>query len=149
MEARLNPFAAEPGLMKQFFEFSNSVNACGLEPGLLELVKMRSSQINACANCLNMHSSDARKAGESEQRLHLLAAWHEAPVFSDRERAALAWTEHLTLIADKRAPDEVYAALDAQFSKQEQIKLTMMINVINSWNRLAVGFNLYDPSLGW
>ena len=149
MEARLNPFAAEPALMKQFFEFSNSVNACGLEPDLLELVKMRSSQINACANCLNMHSSDARKAGESEQRLHLLAAWQEAPVFSDRERAALAWTEHLTLIADKRAPDEVYAALDAQFTKQEQIKLAMTINVINSWNRLAVGFNLYDPSLGW
>lgn len=149
MEPRLNPFAAEAGLMKQFFAFSEAVNHCGLEPDLLELVKIRASQINACANCLNMHSSDARKAGETEQRLHLIAAWHEAPVFSDRERAALAWTEHLTLIADKRAPDSVYTMLDAQFSKEEQIKLTMMINVINGWNRLAVGFNLYDASLGW
>jgi AhpD family alkylhydroperoxidase len=112
-------------------------------------VKIRASQINGCANCLNMHTSDARKAGETEQRLHLIAAWHEAPVFSDRERAALAWTDHLTLIADKRAPDSVYAELDAQFSKEEQVKLTMVINVINAWNRLAVSFNLYDPKLGW
>jgi AhpD family alkylhydroperoxidase len=149
MELRLNPFAAEGGLMKQFFEFSNAVNNCGIEPQLLELVKIRASQINGCANCLNMHTSDARKAGESEQRLHLIAAWHEAPVFSDRERAALAWTEHLTLVADRRAPDAVYADLDSHFSKEEQVKLTMMINVINGWNRLAVGFNLYDPSLGW
>ena len=149
MEPRLNPFSAAPGLMKQFLDHSNVVNNCGLEPDLLELVKIRASQINGCANCLNMHTSDARKAGESEQRLHLIAAWHEAPVFSDRERAALAWTDHLTLIADRRAPEQVYAALDAEFSKDEQVKLTMMINNINSWNRLAVGFNLYDPSLGW
>ena len=149
MEPRLNPFGAAPALMKSFFDFSNQVNDCGLEPDLLELVKIRASQINGCANCLNMHTADARKHGESEQRLHLLAAWHEAPLFSARERAALAWTEHLTLIADRRAPDEVYAALDAEFSKEEQVKLTMMINVINSWNRLAVGFNLYDASLGW
>jgi len=120
-----------------------------LEHSLIELVKIRSSQINGCANCLNMHTSDARKAGETEQRLHLLAAWHEAPVFSERERAALAWVDHLTLIADKRAPDAVYAALDAQFTKEEQVKLTMMINVINGWNRLAIAFNLYDPKLGW
>jgi len=149
MEPRLNPFAAEPGLMKQFFAFSEAVNHCGLEPNLLELVKIRASQINQCANCLNMHTSDARNAGESEQRLQLIAAWHEAPVFSDRERAALAWTDHLTLVSDRRAPSDVYTALDAEFSKEEQIKLTMMINIINSWNRLAVGFNLYDPSLGW
>ena len=149
MEARVNLFEAEPALMKQFFAFSEAVNHCGLEPDLLELVKIRASQINACANCLNMHTSDARKQGESEQRLHLVAAWHEAPVFSDRERAALAWTEHLTLVARERAPDEVYAALDKEFTKEEQVKLTMMIIVINGWNRLAVGFNLYDPSLGW
>jgi alkylhydroperoxidase family enzyme len=96
-----------------------------------------------------MHTADARKAGETEQRLHLLAAWHEAPVFSDRERAALAWVDHLTLIADQRAPDGVYADLDAHFSKEEQVKLTMMIVVINGWNRIAVGFNLYDTKLGW
>lgn len=149
MEARLNAFAAAPALMKQFLDFSETVAGSGLEHSLIELVKIRASQINGCANCLNMHTSDARKAGETEQRLHLLAAWHEAPVFSDRERAALAWVDHLTLIADKRAPAEVYAELDKEFSKEEQVKLTMMINVINGWNRLAVGFNLYDPKLGW
>jgi len=148
MEPRLNPYALAPALMKQYLDFSNEVQGM-LEHSLIELVKIRSSQINGCANCLNMHTSDARKAGETEQRLHLLAAWHEAPVFSERERAALAWVDHLTLIADKRAPDAVYAALDAQFTKEEQVKLTMMINVINGWNRLAIAFNLYDPKLGW
>jgi AhpD family alkylhydroperoxidase len=148
MEPRLNPYAAAPAMLKQYIDFSNDVNG-SLEPTLVELVKIRASQINGCANCLNMHTSDARKHGEAEQRLHLLAAWHEAPLFSDRERAALAWTDHLTLIADKRAPADVYAGLDAHFSKEEQVKLTMIINVINGWNRLAVGFNLYDASLGW
>lgn len=148
MESRLNPYAAAPALMKAFIDASNEI-AASLEHSLIELVKIRASQINGCANCLNMHTSDARKAGETEQRLHLLAAWHEAPVFTDRERAALDWVDHLTLIADKRAPDRVYAALDAQFSKEEQVKLTMMINNINAWNRLAVGFNLYDRKLGW
>src|SRR3546814_17959701 len=88
-----------------------------------------------------MHTADARKAGETEQRIHLLAAWHEAPCYTDRERAALAWTEHLTEIATKRAPAAIYEALDAQFSKEEQLKLTLMINVINGWNRLAVGLD--------
>ena len=149
MEPRLNPFAAAPSLVKQYIDYSQSIIASGLEPDLLHLVEIRASQINGCANCLNMHTAEARKGGEAEQRLHLLAAWEEAPSFSDRERAALAWTEHLTLLAEKRAPDDVYAALDAQFTKEEQIKLTMMINVINGWNRLAVGFRVFDPSLGW
>jgi AhpD family alkylhydroperoxidase len=149
MEPRINPYAAAPALLKQYLDYSNSVHETGLEHSLIELVKIRASQINGCANCLNMHTSDARKAGETEQRLHLLAAWHEAPVFSDRERAALDWTDHLTLIADKRAPDHVYAALNKEFSKEDQVKLTMLINVINGWNRLAVGFGLYDPKLGW
>jgi AhpD family alkylhydroperoxidase len=148
MEPRLNPYVLAPTMMKQFLDFSNEVNG-SLEHQLVELVKIRASQINGCANCLNMHTSDARKAGETEQRLHLLAAWHEAPVFTDRERAALAWTDHLTLIADKRAPADVYAELEAHFSKEEQVKLTMIINVINAWNRLAVSFHLYDPKLGW
>jgi AhpD family alkylhydroperoxidase len=148
MEPRLNPYALAPAMMKQYLDFSNEVNS-SLEAPLVELVKIRASQINGCANCLNMHTAEARKHGETEQRLHVLAAWHEAPLFSDRERAALAWTEHLTLIADKGAPDDVYAALDAQFSKEEQVQLTMMINVINGWNRLAVSLHLYDPNLGW
>src|ERR1044072_375933 len=108
MEPRLNPYALAPAMMKQYLDFSNEVNS-SLEAPLVELVKIRASQINGCANCLNMHTAEARKHGETEQRLHVLAAWHEAPLFSDRERAALAWTEHLTLIADKRAPADVYA----------------------------------------
>jgi AhpD family alkylhydroperoxidase len=149
MTARLNHFAVAPEIMKAFFAFSNQVADSGLEKPLIELVKIRASQINGCANCLNMHTYEARQAGETEQRLAVLAAWHEAPLFSDRERAALAWTEHLTLVAEKRAPADIYAALDAQFSKEEQVKLTMMVNVINGWNRLAVGFDLFDASLGW
>jgi alkylhydroperoxidase family enzyme len=96
-----------------------------------------------------MHTYEARQAGESEQRLAVLAAWREAPCYSERERAALAWTEHMTLVADKRAPGDVYDALAAQFSKQEQVELTMAIIVINGWNRLAVGFDLFAPELGW
>ncbi|MBA3666196.1 MAG: carboxymuconolactone decarboxylase family protein [Sphingomonas sp.] len=149
MEPRNNLFASNPEMMKRFVEFSTQVGDSGLEKGLLELVKIRASQINGCANCLNMHTADARKKGETEQRLHLLTAWHEAPVFSERERAALAWTDHLTLVADRRAPNAIYAALDDQFSKEEQVKLTMMIVVINGWNRLAVGFEIFDASVGW
>ncbi len=149
MSPRLNPYTAAPDMVQAFLALSNQVAGSGLEKPLLELVKIRASQINGCANCINMHTFEARQAGETEQRVHLIAAWHEAPCYSDRERAALSWTEHLTLVADNRAPDDVYAALDAQFSKEEQVKLTMMINVINGWNRLAVGFNLFAPELGW
>jgi AhpD family alkylhydroperoxidase len=149
MTARLNLATDAPELLQAFLGFSTQVQQSGLEMPLLELVKIRASQINGCANCLNMHTYQARQAGETEQRLHLVAAWREAPCYSDRERAALAWTEHLTLIAGNKESDEAYAALDAQFSKEEQVKLTMMINVINGWNRLAVGFSLFEPSYGW
>jgi len=149
MTPRLNPFTAAPDLAQAFLAFSNEVSGSGLEKPLLELVKIRASLINGCANCLNMHTFEARQAGETEQRIALLGAWHEAPCYSERERAALAWTDHMTLVAAKRAPAAVYAALDAQFSKEEQIKLTMMIIVINGWNRLAVGFELFDASRGW
>ena len=149
MPARFNPYPAAPALLKAWLDFSNQVTASGLEKPLLELVKIRASQINGCANCLNMHTYEARQAGETEQRIAVLAALHEAPCYTDRERAALAWTDHLTLVADKRAPQHVYDVLDAQFSKEEQVQLTMMINVINGWNRLAVGFDLYAPELGW
>ena len=149
MTARLNPYAAAPELLQAYLTSSNQIFESGLEKPLLELVKIRASQLNGCANCLNMHTYEARQAGETEQRIALLAAWHEAPCYSERERAALDWTDHLTLVAEKRAPAEVYAALDAQFSKQEQVVLTMMIININGWNRLAVGFELFDPGLGW
>jgi AhpD family alkylhydroperoxidase len=149
MTPRVDLYDATPALTKQFIDFSNAVYGSGLEESLLDLVEIRASQINGCANCLNMHTSEARKKGETEQRLHLLAAWHEAPVYSERERAALAWTEHLTLLPQSPDSDDVYEQLDAQFSKEEQAKLTMLINIINSWNRLAVGFQVYVPSLGW
>ncbi|MGN6495889.1 MAG: carboxymuconolactone decarboxylase family protein [Tsuneonella sp.] len=149
MTGRINPYTAAPDLLKAWLSFSNQVAASGLEPSLLELVKVRASQINGCANCLNMHTFEARQAGETEQRLALLAAWQDAPCYSERERAALAWTEHMTLVAEKRAPRAVYEALDAQFSAEEQMKLTFAIIVINGWNRLTVGFDLFAPELGW
>jgi AhpD family alkylhydroperoxidase len=149
MQPRADIYSVSPQIFKAWYTFSEQVAASGLEKPLLELVKIRASQINGCANCLNMHTADARKLGETEQRLHLLAAWHEAPCYTDRERAALGWTEHMTEVATRRAPDAVYAALDAQFSKEEQLKLSLAIVVINGWNRLAVGFNLYAPELGW
>lgn len=149
MTPRLNMFAAQSKLMPKFVAFSMAVNEVGLEKSVCEFVKIRASQINGCANCLNIHTADARKNGETEQRLHLIAGWHEAPCFNARERAALAWTEHLTEVAQKRAPDDVYAELNAQFSKEEQVELTLLITTINSWNRLAVAFNHYDESQGW
>ena len=105
----------------------------------MELVKIRASQINGCAFCLDMHAAEARKAGETEQRLYLLDAWRDSPLYSDRERAALAWTEALTRLADKGAPDDVYQALKSHFSDEEQVALTLLIVTINGWNRLQVG----------
>lgn len=116
------------------------VERCGLESSLLELVKFRVSQINGCAYCLDMHSKDARAAGETEQRLYTLPAWRETPFYSERERAALAWTEALTLIADTHAPDDVYTAARTQFNEAELVDLTAAIVAINGWNRLAIGF---------
>ena len=142
MTARLNILTAAPAPIKAWLDMSNAI-APDLEHSLLELVKIRASQVNGCANCLNMHTRDARAAGESEQRIYLLSAWREAPCYSDRERAALAWTEAMTLIATERAPDDLHAALAAEFTEAEQVQLTLMINVINGWNRLAVGFNVY------
>lgn len=143
MKARLNPFAASPAIMKQWLDFSTGID--GLETSLMELVKMRASQINGCGFCLHMHALDARKLGESEERLYLLDAWRESPLYNDRERAALAWTEALTLVADKRAPDDVYEAVKAQFTEEEQVKLTLLIVAINGWNRVNVGFNAVHP----
>lgn len=117
-----------------------AVRRSGLEPLLLELVKVRASQLNGCAHCLEMHTKDARARGEEEQRLHVLAAWREAPFYSERERAALAWCEALTLLPESGAPDDVYAELEETFSREEIAALTYQIVAINGWNRLAVGF---------
>jgi AhpD family alkylhydroperoxidase len=135
-------FAAAPAQMKAWFGASAAANSA-VDPKLAELVKIRASQINGCAHCINMHTKDARAKGETEQRLYLLAAWREAPVFTERERAALGWTEALTRLSEGRDRDSAYEALKAEFSEEEQVKLTLLINVINGWNRLSVGFHAF------
>ena len=137
---RINAYEAAPGAMDAMMAVEQYINASGLEPSLIELVKMRASQINGCAFCLDMHSKDARRRGETEQRLYLLNAWREAHVFSPRERAALAWTEALTKVSDSHAPDSVFEEATAQFSDEELTNLTLLICQINSWNRFAIGF---------
>ena len=145
MSARLNPFAAAPEMIAAMTAFETAVASSGLEHSLIELVKTRASQINGCAFCLHMHTRDARAAGESEERLHLLAAWWESSLFTPREKAALTWTESLTLIAQTRAPDADYAVMREEFDEAEAVKLTMLIGTINVWNRLAVGFRSQHP----
>ncbi len=145
MSARLNPFAAAPEMIAAMTAFENAVVSSGLEHSLIELVKTRASQINGCAFCLHMHTRDARAAGESEERLHLLAAWWESSLFTPREKAALTWTESLTLIAQTRAPDADYTIMREEFDEAEAVKLTMLIGAINVWNRLAVGFRSQHP----
>ena len=142
MTAKLNPFAAAPALMKTWRSASLAIVE-SLEPGLAELVEIRASQINGCANCLNMHTTWAREKGESEQRIYLLPAWREAPCYTERERAALGWTEALTRLSEGHHHEAAYEALRAHFSEEEQVKLTLVINSINGWNRLAVGFGLW------
>lgn len=122
------------------------VRGCGLERSLIELVKMRASQINRCAYCLDRHSKDARSLNESEQRLYLLDAWQEASAYTPRERAALGWTDALTLLATTGAPDADYEALKAHFSDKEIVDLTVLIGLINLWNRIGVGFRLQHPA---
>jgi AhpD family alkylhydroperoxidase len=140
MTPRIDPHAVQPHLVQLFIEFSQKILAAGLEKSLTELVKIRASQINGCAICLHMHTREARKAGESEERLYMLDAWRESPLYTPRERAALAWTEALTLLSSSHAPDDVYALVAAEFSDEESVALTMLINVINGWNRLGVGY---------
>jgi AhpD family alkylhydroperoxidase len=145
MTPRLNPFAAAPAPMKSWLDWSTSIPTSGLENSLMELVKIRASQINGCARCLHMHTADARKHGETEERLYLLDAWRESPLYSERERAALAWTEALTLVSETHAPDDVYRAMQAQFTEEEQVTLTLLIVAINGWNRIQVGFRAVHP----
>jgi len=145
MEQRLDAGAVAPAAMKAVLGVEAYIRGCGLEPSLIELVKMRASQINGCAFCLDMHSHDARQRGETEQRLYLLDAWREVPFYSPRERAALAWTEALTRIAETHAPDADYAELRRHFSEREMVDLTTLIGLINLWNRLAIGFRSQPP----
>ena len=147
MTTRLpNHFGYAPDGIKALLALEASIAASGLEPATIELVKMRASQINGCAFCLYMHASDARRAGESDMRLHLLNGWRESTLYSPRERAALAWTEALTLVAATGAPDADYALIDAAFSDAEKVQLTLLIGAINLWNRVQVGFRAAHPA---
>jgi AhpD family alkylhydroperoxidase len=141
----MNYFQVAPDTVKALVALENQIQASGLEQSLIELVKTRASQINGCAFCINMHTQDARKRGETEQRLYLLDAWREAPHYTDRERAALAWTEAVTLISVTHAPDDVYNEVRAHFSEAETVNLTMLIATINSWNRLSISFRAIPP----
>ena len=145
MTPRMNFMQAAPDTVKALMALETQIQGSGLEQSLIELVKARASQINGCAYCINMHTQDARKHGETEQRLYLLNAWREAPAYSERERAALAWTEAVTLIADTHAPDDLYAEVRKHFSEAETVNLTMLIATINAWNRLAISFRAMPP----
>lgn len=140
MEARLDYGRTSPAGMKAMLALNHFVETCGLEHSLLELVKTRASQINGCAYCIDMHTLDARAAGESEQRLYLLSAWREAPFYTERERAALAWTEAVTLVSTSQVPDVVYEEARRHFTEQELVNLTWAVVVINGWNRMAISF---------
>ncbi len=142
MKARLNASQAAPDAIQAMRALSNYSKNSGLGPTLIELINMRVSQINGCAFCLAMHYTDARKNGETEARLSMLPAWREAPLYSERERAALAWTEALTHIGPEAAPDELYTDVRRHFSEEEMVKLSLAIAVINSWNRLMIGFRV-------
>ncbi|HEX5340066.1 MAG TPA: carboxymuconolactone decarboxylase family protein [Gammaproteobacteria bacterium] len=151
MQTRLDFKQASPEAYKAMANLEAQVKHSGLAAPLLELVRMRASQINGCAYCLDMHSKDARAAGESEQRLYALDAWRETPFFDARERAALEWTEAVTLIADRHVPDEIYQRARDVFSEQELVNLTLAVIAINGWNRMAITFRspvgTYQPEL--
>ena len=148
MTPKIDLFAAAPGLMKEYQRTSIALDAASnFEPRLTELVKIRASQLNGCANCINLHATEARDNGEAEQRIFLLPAWREAPCYSDRERAALDWTEVLTQLSERPDHATAYETLKRHFTDEEQVKLTLTINIINGWNRLAVGFGVFaDPA---
>ena len=150
MQARLDLTKIPPDAYKAMAGLEVFVKGSSLEPALLELVRMRASQINGCAYCLDMHSKDARAAGETEQRLYELNAWRETPFYSERERAALAWAEALTLVHESHAPDDVYEEVRKRFTEEEVVALSAAIVSINGWNRLCIGFRVvpgtYQPA---
>lgn len=145
MEPRLNFFAAAPDLLKQVAALNQAVEACGLERSLLHLVKLRASQINGCSYCVEMHSREARADGESEQRLYLVAAWRESPLFTARERAALEWTEAVTRLSQAGVSEDLFRATRFEFSEADLTRLTVAIGMINVWNRLSVPFQAIHP----
>jgi len=146
MSTRIDYTKAAPEAYRAMLGLEKYIHDCGLENSLLELVKMRVSQINGCAFCLDMHSKETRATGETEQRLYVLSAWREAPFYTERERAALAWAEALTLISKSHVSDDVYNQVRQHFREKELVNLTLAITTINSWNRWAIGFG---TPVGW
>ncbi len=138
MKPRIDVTKVNPAVYKAVYALQSYVDQSGLDKKLLELIKIRASQINGCAYCLVMHTNDARKIGESDERMHLLNAWREAPIYTARERAALAWTEAVTLVSETHVPDEVYDQVRKQFSEKEIVDLTAAVAAINTWNRIAI-----------
>ena len=145
MKPRMNYYQAAPDTIKALVALEEQIKASGLEKSLIELVKTRASQINGCAFRINMHTQDARKQGETEQRLYLLDAWQESTLYSARERAALAWTEVVTRIAETHAPDAVYDEVRRHFADKELVDLTTLVGLINLWNRLAISLRYQHP----
>jgi len=148
MKQRLDYRAADPEIVKALVALNTAIDKSGLERKLLHLVKLRASQINGCSFCVDMHTREARSDGETERRLYLVSAWRESPLFTDRERAAMAWTEALTTIAGREISDELYEATRAHFSEAELVKLTAAIGMINTWNRISISFRVIHPTDG-
>jgi AhpD family alkylhydroperoxidase len=140
METRLNFYKAGPNAIKAMLGLEEHITKSGIEKPLADLVRLRASQINGCAYCVDMHSADARKAGEDERRLATVTVWRETPFFSDRERAALEWTESLTNVAQSHVPDDVWERVKPHFTPEEIVDLTLLVSAINSWNRFAIAF---------
>ena len=140
MKPRIDHRKISPGAMNAMLGVEKYLRTCGLPEKLLHLIKFRVSQINGCAYCLDMHSKDLRAAGDTEQRLYVLDAWHEAPFYTDRERAALAWAEAVTRVTEGHVPDAVYEQARSQFTEEELVNLTLAVATINSWNRFSIAF---------
>jgi AhpD family alkylhydroperoxidase len=145
MQQRINYQKAAPDLLKPIYALNKAIDECGLEKSLLHLVKLRASQINGCSFCVDMHSKEALRDGDSQQRVFLVSAWKESPLYSERERAAFAYTEAVTKIADAGVPDALYEATREYFSEEELTKLTIAIGMINVWNRICVSFHVLHP----
>jgi len=149
MVQRIDYGKVSPGAVRAMYGLEKYLSQASLESSLLDLIKLRASQVNGCAYCIDMHTKDARARNETEQRLYGLAAWRETSYYSERERAALAWTEAVTLIADDHVPDELYEQVRKQFSEQELVDLTLAVVAINGWNRIAISFRVepgtYQP----
>ncbi|TGM12675.1 carboxymuconolactone decarboxylase family protein [Leptospira selangorensis] len=146
MNTRFNYAKVYPQVLEKMMEMENFAKGSGIDTKLYELIKIRSSQINGCAFCINMHTVDARKLGEEERRIYLLNAWKEAPYYTEKERAALELTEYVTKISEHGVPDDLYAKVRAQFEEKEFIALIVVINTINSWNRIAISTGMAAPN---